>query len=87
MLSYSVIYFFVRFNMVKALVDKTKKPVTKVAVKQVSVKQAVKTEKTVKPIKVLKAVKVSDKKPKECSFTVPDLSVPMDLARAALATL
>ena len=87
MLSYSVIYFFVRFDMVKAVADKTKKAATKVAVKKAPAKKTAVSVKVAKPVKTVKVVKGVSKQPKEHSITVPDLSVPMGLAREALASI
>ena len=86
MLSYSVIYF-VRFDMVKAVADKTKKAATKVAVKKAPAKKTAVSVKVAKPVKTVKVVKGVSKQPKEHSITVPDLSVPMGLAREALASI
>ena len=87
MLPYSVIYFFVRFDMVKAVADKTKKAATKVAVKKAPAKKTAVSVKVAKPAKTVKVVKGVSKQPKEHSITVPDLSVPMGLAREALASI
>ena len=73
--------------MVKAVADKTKKAATKVAVKKAPVKKTAVTVKVAKPVKAVKAVKGVSKQPKEHSITVPDLSVPLGLAREALASL
>ena len=87
MLPYSVIYFFVRFDMVKAVADKMKKAATKVAVKKAPAKKTAVSVKVAKPVKTVKVVKGVSKQPKEHSITVPDLSVPMGLAREALASI
>ena len=87
MLPYSVIYFFVRFDMVKVVADKTKKAATKVAVKKAPAKKTAVSVKVAKPVKTVKVVKGVSKQPKEHSITVPDLSVPLGLAREALASL
>lgn len=87
MLPYSVIYFFVRFDMVKVVADKTKKAATKVAVKKAPAKKTAVSVKVAKPVETVKVVKGVSKQPKEHSITVPDLSVPMGLAREALASI
>ena len=87
MLPYSVIYFFVRFDMVKVVADRTKKAATKVAVKKAPAKKTAVSVKVAKPVKTVKVVKGVSKQPKEHSITVPDLSVPMGLAREALASI
>ena len=87
MLPYSVIYFSVRFDMVKVVADKTKKAATKIAVKKAPAKKTAVSVKVAKPVKTVKVVKGVSKQPKEHSITVPDLSVPMGLAREALASI
>ena len=56
MLPYSVIYFFVRFDMVKVVADKTKKAATKVAVKKAPAKKTAVSVKVAKPVKTVKVV-------------------------------
>jgi hypothetical protein len=73
--------------MVKAVTDKTKKAATKVAVKKAPAKKTAVSVKVAKPVKTVKVVKGVSKQPKEHSITVPDLSVPMGLAREALASI
>ena len=73
--------------MVKAVADKTKKAATKVAVKKAPAKKTAVSVKDAKPVKTVKVVKGVSKQPKEHSITVPDLSVPMGLAREALASI
>jgi hypothetical protein len=73
--------------MVKAVADKTKKAATKVAVKKAPAKKTAVSVKVAKPVKTVKVVKGVSKQPKEHSITVPDLSVPMGLAREALASI
>ena len=73
--------------MVKAVADKTKKAATKVAVKKAPAKKIAVSVKVAKPVKTVKVVKGVSKQPKEHSITVPDLSVPMGLAREALASI
>ena len=73
--------------MVKAVADKTKKAATKVAVKKAPAKKTAVSVKVAKPVKTVKVVKGVSKQPKEHTITVPDLSVPMGLAREALASI
>ena len=73
--------------MVKAVADKTKKAATLVAVKKAPAKKTAVSVKVAKPAKTVKVVKGVSKQPKEHSITVPDLSVPMGLAREALASI
>ena len=73
--------------MVKVVADKTKKTATKVAVKKAPAKKTAVSVKVAKPVKTVKVVKGVSKQPKEHSITVPDLSVPMGLAREALASI
>lgn len=71
--------------MVKAGADKTKKAATKVAVKKAPVKKTVAPVKVAKPVKAVKPAKTATKQTPDHSIAVPDLSVPMGLAREALA--
>ena len=73
--------------MVKVVADKTKKAATKVAVKKAPAKKTAVSVKVAKPVKTVKVVKGVSKQPKEHSITVADLSVPMGLAREALASI
>lgn len=73
--------------MAKVVADKTKKAATKVAVKKAPAKKTAVSVKVAKPVKAVKVVKGVSKQPKEHSITVPDLSVPMGLAREALASI
>jgi hypothetical protein len=56
-------------------------------VKKAPAKKTAVSVKVAKPVETVKVVKGVSKQPKEHSITVPDLSVPMGLAREALASI
>ena len=73
--------------MAKVVADKTKKAATKVAVKKAPAKKTAVSVKVAKPVKTVKVVKGVSKQSKEHSITVPDLSIPIELTREALASI